>query len=164
MLSKEVSSTIFLGLWYDWNWDLTPVFCIIVEHSTHVWLNNKDTFCLYNFSRILPSFLKSVLVLGWSWWINLPKLSRALLQSYKKLKKLFKKAMFTLANNPWWWPVKGKNICFHSVQISNSFIWPIDRTLSGATTSGIVNPAAMAMMESSVFPKAPALEPHYLIV
>ena len=28
----------------------------------YVWLNNKDTFCLYNFIKILSSFLISVLV------------------------------------------------------------------------------------------------------
>ena len=30
----------------------------------HILLNNKDTFCLYNFIRILSSFMTSVLVLG----------------------------------------------------------------------------------------------------
>ena len=45
----------------------------------HVLLNNKDTFCLYNFIRVISdSFLTSVLVLGWSWLMNLLKLSRAL--------------------------------------------------------------------------------------
>ena len=42
------------------------------------WLNNKDTFCLYNFIRILSNFLMRVLVLGWSWLMNLLKLSRTL--------------------------------------------------------------------------------------
>ena len=31
----------------------------------HVWLNNKSTFCRYNFIRILSSFRKSVLVVRW---------------------------------------------------------------------------------------------------
>ena len=44
----------------------------------HVWLNNKDIFCVYNFIKILWSFLISVLVSGVNWWMNLPKLSRAL--------------------------------------------------------------------------------------
>ncbi len=44
----------------------------------HVWLNNKDTFYLCNFIKILSSFLISVLVSGWNWWMDLPKLSRAL--------------------------------------------------------------------------------------
>ena len=39
-------------------------------------LNNKDTFCLCNFIKILSSFLISVLVSGWNWGMNLPKLSR----------------------------------------------------------------------------------------
>ena len=38
----------------------------------YVWLNNEDTFCLYNFIKILSSFLISVLVSGWNWWMNLP--------------------------------------------------------------------------------------------
>ena len=29
----------------------------------HVWLNSKDTFCLYNLIKILSNFLVSVLVL-----------------------------------------------------------------------------------------------------
>ena len=37
-----------------------------------------DTFCLYNFIKILSSFLISILVSGWNWWMNLPKLSQAL--------------------------------------------------------------------------------------
>ena len=56
----------------------------------HVWLNNKDTFCLYSF-KSLSSFLISVLVLGWNWWINLSKLSRALL---KCLHFFFKYSLF----------------------------------------------------------------------
>ena len=44
----------------------------------HVWLNNKDTFCLYSFIRILSSFRTSVFVLGWSWLMNLLKLPLAL--------------------------------------------------------------------------------------
>ena len=44
----------------------------------YVWLNNKSTFCLYYFIKILLSFLTSVLVLGWNWWMNLPKLSQVL--------------------------------------------------------------------------------------
>ena len=44
----------------------------------HVSLNSKDTFCLYNLIKILSSFLTSVLVSGWNWWMNLPKFSRAL--------------------------------------------------------------------------------------
>ena len=40
-----------------------------------VWLKNKDTFCQYNFIKILSSFLKSVLVSGWNWCLNSPKLS-----------------------------------------------------------------------------------------
>ncbi len=36
----------------------------------HVCLNNKDTFCLYNFNKILSSFLISVLVSSWNWLMN----------------------------------------------------------------------------------------------
>ena len=50
-----------------------------------------------------------------------------------------------------------KTILFQPIQFSS--IWPIDRTLSGATPLG-----QMAMKEYSAFPKAPALlEPHYQI-
>ena len=44
----------------------------------YVSLNNKDKFCLYNLFKILSSFLISVLVSGWNWYMNFPKLSRAL--------------------------------------------------------------------------------------
>ena len=37
----------------------------------YVRLNNKDTFCQYNFIKILSSFLISVLVSGWNWWMNI---------------------------------------------------------------------------------------------
>ena len=39
----------------------------------YAWLNYKDTFCLYNTIKILSSFLISVLVPGWNWWMNFPK-------------------------------------------------------------------------------------------
>ena len=44
----------------------------------HVLLNNKDKCCLYNLINILSSYLISVLVSGWNWWMNLSKFSRAL--------------------------------------------------------------------------------------
>ena len=40
--------------------------------------NSKDKFCLYKLFKILLSFLISVLVSGWNWGMNLPKLSQAL--------------------------------------------------------------------------------------
>ena len=43
----------------------------------HVSLNNKDKFCLYNLFKILSSFLISVLLSSWNWWMNLPQLSQA---------------------------------------------------------------------------------------
>ena len=51
--------------------------CLVGQQfsSKHVWLNNIDTFCLYNFTKIFSSFLISVLVSRWNWWTNLPKLS-----------------------------------------------------------------------------------------
>ena len=48
----------------------------------HVWLNNKDTFCQYNFIKVCLCFLISVLVTGWNWWMNLPKLSQALSDNF----------------------------------------------------------------------------------
>ena len=38
----------------------------------YVSLNNKDKFCLYNSFKILSSFLLSVLVSGWNWYMNFP--------------------------------------------------------------------------------------------
>ena len=49
--------------------------CVCVCVCVCVWLNNKATFCLYNFIKILSSFLISVLVSGWNWWMNLPKIN-----------------------------------------------------------------------------------------
>ena len=40
----------------------------------HVLSNNKDKFWLHNLFKILSSFLISVLVSGWNWWMNFPKL------------------------------------------------------------------------------------------
>ena len=56
------------------------VWCVLGSSLSlkPVWLNNKDTFCLYHFIKILSSFLINVLVSGWNWWMNLPKWSRAL--------------------------------------------------------------------------------------
>ena len=59
-----------------------------------------------------------------------------------------------------------KTVLFQAVQFSIntqfSSIWPIDRTLSGATR---VYLRVMAMKRYSAFPKAPAsLEPHHQIV
>ena len=46
-----------------------------------------------------------------------------------------------------------------------SSIWPIDRTLSGATTPDQSGPGSDGNEGYSAFPKAPALqEPHHLIV
>ena len=53
----------------------------------HIRLNNNDTFRLYNFIKILSSFLVSVLVLGWNWWMILQKLSQTLsdlMMAYKR--------------------------------------------------------------------------------
>ena len=44
----------------------------------HLLLNDKNTFCLYDFIKILSSFLISDLVSGWNWRMNLAKLSPAL--------------------------------------------------------------------------------------
>ena len=44
--------------WWWWWWYIY----IYIYTFKHVWLNNKDTFCLYNIIKILSSFLISVLV------------------------------------------------------------------------------------------------------
>ena len=51
-------------------------------------------------------------------------------------------------------------ICLHTV----CSIWPIDRTLSGATTPGQGGPEAKAMKGYSTFPKSPRMEPCHQIV
>ena len=61
-----------------WSIYIYIYMCVCVCVYEHVWLNNKDTFCLYNFIRILSSFLASVLGFSWSRLMNLPKLSRKL--------------------------------------------------------------------------------------
>ena len=49
--------------------------------------------------------------------------------------------------------------------MSNSSIWPIDRTQSGAATPGESGPRNDGMKGYSTFPKGPVLlEPHYQIV
>ena len=49
-----------------------------------------------------------------------------------------------------------------SISTQFSSIWPIDRTISDATSPDL---GAMAMNEYSVFPKAPSLlEPHHQFV
>ena len=52
--------------------------CVCVGSSRsfkHVSLNNKDKYCLYNSFKILSSFLLSILVSGWNWLMNFPKIS-----------------------------------------------------------------------------------------
>ena len=44
----------------------------------HVWLDNKDTFCLYILIKIISNILISVLVSDWNWWMNLPKSLRTI--------------------------------------------------------------------------------------
>ena len=52
-----------------------------------------------------------------------------------------------------------------SISTQFSSIWPLDRTLSGATTPGQGRPGSMAMKEYSAFPESPALlEPRHNIV
>ena len=48
--------------------------------------------------------------------------------------------------------------------MSNSSIWPIDRTLSDATTPARVDLGTMAMNGYSTLPRAPGLEPNHQIV
>ena len=40
----------------------------------HIWLNNKDSFCVYNLIKILSIFRTSVLVLVWNSYMNFPVL------------------------------------------------------------------------------------------
>ena len=55
-------------------------------------------------------------------------------------------------------------ICLYSVEMSNSSIWPIERTLSSVTTPGQSRPGSHGIEGSSIFPKVSALlEPHYHI-
>ena len=50
-------------------------------------------------------------------------------------------------------------------QMSNSSVWPIDRTLSSATTTGQSGPGSNSNEGVLCIPKAPALqEPHHQIV
>ena len=51
----------------------------------HVWLNNKDTFCLYDFMKILSNFRISLLVSGWNLF-NQTCLNERLLLNYTYLK------------------------------------------------------------------------------
>ena len=58
--------------------------------------------------------------------------------------------------------IQNSSISNNQINISTQFssIWPIDRTLSGATTSG--QSGAMVMKECSAFYKVPALlGPHH---
>ena len=48
---------------------LSTIVYIYIYIYKHIWLNNKDKFCLYNFIKILSSFLISVLVSSWNWWM-----------------------------------------------------------------------------------------------
>ena len=59
----------------------------------------------------------------------------------------------------------GKNATERYIVLtSNSYIWPIDRTLSDATTPCSCGPGSDDNERYSAFPKAPALpEPHYQI-
>ena len=62
-----------------------------------------------------------------------------------------------------------KTVPFQTIQFSTSTvfssIWPIDRSLSGATTLGQSGPGSDGNEGYSIFPKAPALlEPHHQIV
>ena len=48
------------------------LYIYMYVYNMHVALNN-DTFCQYNFIKILSSFLISVLVSAWNWLMILPK-------------------------------------------------------------------------------------------
>ena len=48
-------------------------------------------------------------------------------------------------------------LCVFTIQMSNSSIQPIDRTLSGATTLGQNEPGSNGSEGVLTFPKAPAL-------
>ena len=47
--------------------------------------------------------------------------------------------------------------------MSNSFIWPIDKTLLDAATPGQGGPENSGNEGVPIFSKAPCLEPHYQI-
>ena len=52
--------------------------CVCVCVCLFICLNNKDAFFLYNFIKILSSYLMSIFFSGWNRGMNLPKASRAL--------------------------------------------------------------------------------------
>ena len=74
---KSISDFIFWYLSRISNWRNMVMFLrmhflslsMYIYIYIHVWLNNNNTFCLYNFIKILSSSLISVLVSGWNWWM-----------------------------------------------------------------------------------------------
>ena len=83
----------------------------------HMWSNNKSTFYLYNFF-IISIFLTSVLVLRWSWNMNLTKLSRELHHQGNAL--FLSLDRFTL---PWSIPYNGSHSTMSIRQIIGMVDW-----------------------------------------
>ena len=54
--------------------------------------------------------------------------------------------------------------CLHMVKWSNSFIWPIDITLSSVTTSGVLDLGAITIKVCVIFPTSTGLKPHHQMV
>ena len=63
MLSKEVSSAIFLRLWYDPIWDWTPVSRTIGEYPTHLVNMKIYIYIIYVKTRNLLPLLNGLLYL-----------------------------------------------------------------------------------------------------
>ena len=62
----------------------------------YVWLNNKDTFFLYIFIKILSSFLINVLVSGWNWWMIFTKIVPSAFGHFGKFIRQFQPETKTL--------------------------------------------------------------------
>ena len=85
---------------------------VVFHLSVFDWI--IDTFCLYNFIKILSSFLTSVLecYVGIGRWIYQNYLE--CFQTFHRpssgvvwmCEKNLTKTLSTQANNPWWWPMK----------------------------------------------------------
>ena len=83
--SNFVSATSYICFGHELGINLKYTYCYIYIYIyacvklgcslsfKQVWLNNKDSFCLYNFITIISSFLISVLVSGWNWWMSFGK-------------------------------------------------------------------------------------------
>ena len=70
---------------------ILPTNFWFTSHMFHIYIYiyYKDKFCLYNLFKILSSFLISVLVSGWSWWINFQPETKTLIRKLEKVLNKF---------------------------------------------------------------------------